>query len=56
MGTMANTEDPDEMPLNASFHEGHCFLRQNQSSEKERHYYLEIITCTSQHIKWTILT
>ena len=36
MGTMANSEDPDEMPHMAAFHQGlHGFLRQNRSSEKE---------------------
>ena len=30
MGTMANSEDPDEMPHNAAFHQGlHCLLKQN---------------------------
>ena len=30
MGTMANSEDPDEMPHKAAFHQGlHCLLRQN---------------------------
>ena len=34
MGTMANSEDPDEMPHKAAFHQGlHCSLRENQSSE-----------------------
>ena len=33
MGTLANSEDPDEMPLNAAFHQDlHCSLRQNRSS------------------------
>ena len=36
MGTMANSEDPDEMRHMAAFHQGlHSFLRENQSSEKE---------------------
>ena len=39
-----NSEDPNEMPHNAAFHQGlHCLLRQIRSSEKE--IYLEIITC-----------
>ena len=43
---MANSEDPDEMPHNAAFHQGlHCLLGQNQSSGKEIQYFLEIITC-----------
>ena len=34
MGTMANSEDPDEMPHNAAFHQGlHCLLTQICSSE-----------------------
>ena len=36
MGTLANSEDPDEMPHNAAFHQGlHCLLRLKLSSEKE---------------------
>ena len=46
MGTLANSEDPDEMQHYAAFHQGlHCLLRQNQSSEKEIQYFLEIISC-----------
>ena len=30
MGTLTNSEDPDEMLHNAAFHQGlHCFLRLN---------------------------
>ena len=33
MGTLANSEAPDEMSHYAAFHQGlHCLLRQNQSS------------------------
>ena len=36
MGTLANSEDPDEMLHGVAFHQClHCLLRQNQSSEKE---------------------
>ena len=39
-GYLANSEDPDEMPLNAAFHQGlHCLLSQNSSSEKEIQYF-----------------
>ena len=39
MGIFENGEDPDEMPLNAAFHEGlHCLPRQNWSSEKYNIY------------------
>ena len=45
MGTLKNSEDPDEMPRDAAFHLGlRCLLRQNLSSEKET-FFLEIITC-----------
>ena len=48
MGTLANSEDPDEMLHNAAFHQGlHCMLSQNQSLKKERQYFFEIITCDS---------
>ena len=39
-GTLANSEDPDEMPHNVAFHQGlHCLLRLNRSSEKEIQYF-----------------
>ena len=39
MGTLANSEDPDEMPQNAAFNQGlQCLLRQDRN-------ILEIITC-----------
>ena len=39
MGTLANSDDPDEMPHNAAFHQGlHCLLRQNGSLEKEIYF------------------
>ena len=35
MGTLAKSEDQDEMPHNAAFHQGlHYLLRQNRSSKK----------------------
>ena len=35
MGTLANSENPDEMPHNAAFYQGlHCFLRKNLTSKK----------------------
>ena len=35
MGTLATSEDPDEMPHNAAFHQGlHYLLRQKWSLEK----------------------
>ena len=45
MGTLANSEDPDEMPHDAAFHQGlQCLLRQNQFSEKYN-IFLEILIC-----------
>ena len=39
MGTLANSEDPDEMPHNVAFHQGlHCLLRQTPFPEKEMLY------------------
>ena len=35
-GALVNSEDQDEMPHYAVFHQGlHCLLRQNRYSEKE---------------------
>ena len=46
MGTLANSEDPDEMTHHAAFRQGlHCLLRQNHSSEKEIQFFFGIITC-----------
>ena len=46
MRTLANSEDPGEMPHNAAFHQGlHCLLRQKKRSVKQMQFYLEIITC-----------
>ena len=45
MGTLGNSEDPDEMPQKVAFHQAlHCLLRQIGSSEK-KYSFLEIITC-----------
>ena len=42
-GTMANSEDPDEMPHKAAFHQGlHCLLKQIRSSEKEIQYFWKL--------------
>ena len=36
MGNFGNSDDPNEKPQNVAFYQClHCFLRQNQSSEKE---------------------
>ena len=46
MGTLANSEDPDEILHSATFHQ--CLqylLRLKGSSEKEIQFQLEIITC-----------
>ena len=44
MSNLANSEDPDEMPHNVAFYLGlYCLLRQKQSLEKGRQFYLEII-------------
>ena len=42
MGTLANSEDPDEMQHNAAFHQGlHCLLGLKQPSGTEIHHILE---------------
>ena len=46
MGTMANSEDPEEMPHKVSFRQGlHCLQRQNRSSKKEILKKIYIETC-----------
>ena len=40
MDTLANSEETDEMPHNATFHQGlQCLLRQNLSLEKEKNMF-----------------
>ena len=51
MGTLSNSDNPDEIPHYAAFHQGlHSLRRQNQSSEKEIQYILEIISCDPSNI------
>ena len=48
MGTLANSEDPDEMQHNAAFHQYlHCLSGLKHSTLKviEVHLYLESLTC-----------
>ena len=46
MGTLANSDDPDEMQHNAAFHQSlHYLLRLKQSSGTEIHHNLENFTC-----------
>ena len=56
MPTLAKSEDLDEMPHDAAFHQGlHCLLRQKRPSEKEIQLYFEVIlTCDPLDIQWTI--
>ena len=43
--TLSNSEDPDEMPHKATFHQDlHGLIRQKQSSETEIHHFIEILT------------
>ena len=46
MGTLVNSENPDEMQHNAAFHQGfHCLQRLTPSSVTEKHRNLENSTC-----------
>ena len=48
MGTLTNSEDPDEMQYNSAFHQGlHCLLIHvlKQPSDTEIHHTIEISTC-----------
>ena len=45
MGTLANSEDPDEMTHRVAFHHGlHCLPRQNGCLKKEKQDFLDITT------------
>ena len=46
MGTLANSDDPDEMQHYAAFHQGlHCLLILKQPSRRDIHHDLENSTC-----------
>ena len=48
MGTLANSEDPDEMQHNAAFHQGlHCLLKLKPPSVTEIHHNLVTFSCDS---------
>ena len=39
MDTFINSEDPDQMPHYAAFHQGlYCLLGKKRSSDKKKHY------------------
>ena len=59
MGTIALSEDTDEMPHYAAFHQGlHCLRRQNRSSENviQVQYFWNLLPVTPKYILWTIRT
>ena len=40
MDTFTNSEDPDEMLLNATFHQSlHCLLKQKRSADKSTIFF-----------------
>ena len=46
MSSLSNSEDPDEMPHDAAFHQGlHCLLSQKQFLAKDIHFYVKNINC-----------
>ena len=48
---MANSEDPDEIPHYAAFHQGvHCLLRYNRSTDKEIQYFCKLSHVTPQYM------
>ena len=54
MGTMANSEDPDEMQHYAAFHQGlHCLQRLKQPSGTEIHPNIENFT-SGHPLKYTM--
>ena len=53
MGTLTNSEDPDEMQHNTAFHQGlYCLLRFRHPSETEIYHNLE--NSTSNPSKYTM--
>ena len=53
MGTLANSEEPDEMQHIGAFHQSlHCLLRLKQPSGTEIHHDFETSTCNP--LKYTM--
>ena len=56
MGTLANSEDPDEMQHNAAFHQGlHYLLRLKQLSGIEIYHNLENLPLTPKSAQWAVI-
>ena len=54
VNTLANNEDPDEMPHNVAFHQSlHCLLIQEESSDKEIQFIKKLQPETPRHIQCT---
>ena len=52
MSSLANREDPDEMPHDVTFHQGlHCLLGQNPTSEKEIQFFFKKIYHMMLHLR-----
>ena len=52
MGTLTNSEDPDEMQHHAAFHQGlHCLLRLKRPSGTEIHHNLVTSNCDALKYK-----
>ena len=57
MGTLANSENPDEISHNAAFHQGlHCLLRKINLQGKNFFFLFEIITFDRSIYTMDILT
>ena len=54
-GTLANSEDSDEMPYMVAFHLGLHYLLRYKSSGTEIYHFIEILTGNPlKYRKWTI--
>ena len=57
MGTFENSENPDEMPENAAFHQDlHCLLRQNDLQRNKYNFFRSYNLWPTQYIQWNIPT
>ena len=55
MCTLANSEDPDEMPHNAPFHQSTLFsMTKMIFRERNTVFVLKVEPVTPQYIQWTI--
>ena len=54
IGTFTNSEDPDEMPHHAAFHQGLHFLLNLKNHQTKKNFFFKLQLDTPRYLQWTI--